>query len=682
MATLVISQYTCNPAQQLSTDDELEVRGFYTRDFIGSDAVTPVFGNNSNGAFGPYYSITPTLSVSGELIVPAHTVQPTTESNPTGLYIEQLWVNGAYVQTLIPNDSGGTGWQIPTVYGDPIAYDEIATYNRARRLLYAPETYLTADQVIQEILRLSGNFDYMAVGVNGIGRASFPPVLASAPIVLMANDPRVGDWFNIEAYSASTAATAAQNAVFIAAAVTAAASAGGGIYIPLGTFATNSVTISVPVMFADGTSQLAPATAQVVTYTKAIQADPSYHMAGAGTHVFTGNTVQKDFWVAWWGADAAAAGAATSTALNAAFVAWPSGTTMHLSPRKNYVYTSLAILNKFNSTLLGNDSQDGYTDTSNAPRFTFSGTNGGTGITLTDCYACTFKGFGALGAATLGATGAAKNILVTQVGGSDPPISSQNVFQSLFVQANNTRSDYVGIDVDNVSATNNEFHQFLDCKFVGGQQAFPSQSGIGIRLGHGNVKQAKIERNSFLYLEYGICGVGNPSFRSSMNSFSGCNIQYGGTFGDAILIGGDDSEGCTQVWAVSDMTADTPVTIIGGRYEDLRGGQAASGTTSTASVISVRSTKLTVLGNRFVSVTAAFDANFIEDAGGGNSRLFWRNNTVTGLSAADFVTGRNTFQAYDEDFTASLAASAGITSSGTAGVGYATGAGGRTNPSN
>lgn len=318
MSTITISQYTCNPSQELSPDDTLEVRSFYTRSFIGSDGITPIFGNNSNGAFGPYYSITPTLNLVGDLVVPAHDVQPTTESSPTGNYIEQLWVNGAFSQTLMPNTGTGSGWQIPTVYGDPIAYDEIATYNRAKRLLYAPATYFTADQTIQEIERLAGNFDFMAVGVNGVGSASFPPVVASLPIVLMENDPKVGDWVNIKAYFADTTATAAQNAVFIAAAVAAATSSGRGIFIPAGTFATNSVTISVPVMFAEGASILSPATAQMVTITKSIEANPQQHFGGLGTISFSGNTSLKGAWWHWWGALPTATGAINSAAFNAA----------------------------------------------------------------------------------------------------------------------------------------------------------------------------------------------------------------------------------------------------------------------------------------------------------------------------------------------------------------------------
>lgn len=233
-----VSQYTTNPPTQLSAGDLLEVRGWYTRSFIAGDGVTPVEGNSTSGEQGPYYLTTPSLSVAG-MVVPAHSIQATTLSNPTANYFEGLWVNGAFSQILMPNTNGATGWQIPTVYGAIISYDEIATYNRARRLVYPPDTYFTADQTIQEIERLAGNFDYMAVGVNGIGSASVPPVLASLPIVVMDNDPRVmGSVINVKAYPYyATGDGVTDDFAAIQAAQTALKALGAGIlYFPKGTY--------------------------------------------------------------------------------------------------------------------------------------------------------------------------------------------------------------------------------------------------------------------------------------------------------------------------------------------------------------------------------------------------------------------------------------------------------------
>lgn len=185
--TITISQYTANPPVQLSADSLLEVRSFYNRDYISIDGVTPIFGNFTNGEQGPYFSTTPTLDSSNNLVVPAHSVQVTVGANPTANYFEGLWVDGAFVCWLMPNTQSATGWQIPSVYGDPIAYDQIATYNRARRLVYPPDSYFTADQVIEEIRRLAGDFLYAAVGVNGITSMDVAPASASLPIAVGAN---------------------------------------------------------------------------------------------------------------------------------------------------------------------------------------------------------------------------------------------------------------------------------------------------------------------------------------------------------------------------------------------------------------------------------------------------------------------------------------------------------------
>lgn len=372
--------------------------------------------------------------------------------------------------------------------------------------------------------------------------------------------------------------------------------------------------------------------------------------AGLGTVALTGNSVQKNFWVEWWGAVGDNSTDDTA-ALNAAFVAWPNSTTMHLCPRKTYRNTGVTIDHKAGVTLLGIDSQDGYDATVTSPRFTYVGTNGGTHLTLNNCYSSTFRGFQVYGAPSLGATGAAKNVLLNMTVGGVPPISSQDVFQSLFVVANNTRSDYIGLDIDNAGAVNNEFHGIRDCKFIGGQQAFPNQTGKGVSLGHSNVKQIRIERTTFSELAVGIFGVGNPSFRGYSNSFSACGILYSGAFGDSVQIVGDDSESCTQIWDATNMAASTPVTITGGRYETLRGGQTATGDTSTAPIISVRSTRLVVIGNRFEPFSA-FNSNFIIDASTGGSTVLWKQNNVGTISAADFRAGLDTFGYFESDLYA------------------------------
>lgn len=387
--------------------------------------------------------------------------------------------------------------------------------------------------------------------------------------------------------------------------------------------------------------------------------------AGLGTVSFAGNNHQKNFWVSWWGATGDGVTDDTA-ALNAAFVAWPHGTTMHLSPQVTYAHTGITIDHKFQNTLIGSDSLDGASDVGDGPRFLYTGVDGGTAITLSNVYACTFRGFSSYGNATILATGPAININLTFTAGGDPGLNSQCVFQSLQLLAKTTRSDYIGLKIDNASGANNEFHRISDCKFYGGEQAYPNTTGKAIYLGHTNVKQIRIERNTVVGSAYGVFGVGNPSFRAIFNNWSTVGIIYGGQFGDAIEIIGDDSESCTQVWAMTDMAANTPVIITGGRYDDLRGGQSASGTTSTAPIISSRSSRMVFQGNRFASISAAFTSNFMLDATG-NSSILWKQNQVTGLPVADYRTALNTFQ-YSEDDVRALGTSGGLNVVGSFGL--------------
>ncbi len=337
---VTVSEYVPQPAIQVDPASSFDVRGWYSASFIGGDAVTPILGNSTNGEEGPYIDIPSSLNASGYLVVPEHDVQATTLSNPTANYFEGLWIDGAFNRLLMPNNNVTSGWQIPTIYGSIIAIDEIALYNRAKRLLFPPDTYPTFEEVVLLIQRLAGNFDYMAVGVNGIGQASFPPVVASVPIVLMENDPRVGSWFNIKAYFAATTNTAAQNTVFVQAAIAAAAAAGGGIYWPAGYFPINTISINVPVLFAPGRSGPRPASGQTVTFTGTITADSSKHFDTVlgGTISFANSPIPPVLDPNWWETNTIPGGTDMTAAIQAAIIA-TGGRGKVLIPQSTYKIT-------------------------------------------------------------------------------------------------------------------------------------------------------------------------------------------------------------------------------------------------------------------------------------------------------------------------------------------------------
>lgn len=186
MAVVQISATTPQPPLQFDTDD-LYVRGWYSNNFIAGDGVTPVEGGN--GQTGFFYNTLCTRNDAGHLVIPARDRQATTDSNPSAVYFERLYVGGAPNQPIID------GWAIPTIYGSIIAYDELARYNAAVFILNAPSTYPTYDQMIAEILRLAaaGAQNYAAVGVLGLVQMSWPPDVASEPTAWSESDPRVGN---------------------------------------------------------------------------------------------------------------------------------------------------------------------------------------------------------------------------------------------------------------------------------------------------------------------------------------------------------------------------------------------------------------------------------------------------------------------------------------------------------
>jgi hypothetical protein len=723
--------------------------------------------------------------------MPATDLWATTDGSPAiSRFFGQLYSESGAPSVMLFGQNGG--WQLPTVYGAVVSYDELATYNLAAYLLYAPSSYFTADQTIAEIRRLAGNFLYAAVGVNGISQPDVAPDNPAIPIFVGANsfattshsgigkssvtrsptsdvtfvettDSRLTTFFNITAYGASTANTAAQNATAIAAAVTAASAVNSGIYVPVGTFFTNSVTISVPITFEPGISVLEPDNGQTITITKSVEADLSQHFsnadsghgtisfagnstlssippqwwgmrasttalvnsskihtavaaaitantgisisaglffvndltisvplelapgailsagvgrtititksisanvaqhfAGLGTVSFVGNSSQKDFEVAWWGADSAASGAATSTALNAAFAAWPDGATMHLSPHVVYTHAGITIDRKFASTLLGVDTLDGYLDAVTAPKFVYSGTDGGDAITISNCFAVTFRGFGSWGAVTNtvpGTTGAAKNLYVTMTPGGYPPISSQNVFQSVFLYAASTRADYISVDVDNATGVNNEFHQFNDCIIVGGTDVFGNIVGTGLHLGHANAKQIKINRTTFGSLAKAIDSHGG-NFRGFGNTYGNCGVVYSGRFTDAVVDVGSDSESCVQI-IDAEGSGNQPFTLIAGRFDAIRGGAVSASASRTTDHVVRYTTRLTLIGCTFGAWNEtgnnSFSNHFIDGTDGVSAvgTLKWINSSVGGdggpIPLLNFTQGLGTFARYDVD---------------------------------
>lgn len=289
---LTISQYTPNPPIQLPDGyTTLEVKGYYSNDYIAVDGVTPMMGNFTSGQSGFYYSTTPTINASGDLVVPAHAIQPTVGSNPSARYTEDLFVDGAFFQRLMPNTSVATGWQIPTVYGDPISFDEIAIYNRAATLVYPPNTYFTADQTIQEILRLAGILNY--AGLNTLGRTELDtaPDVASVPIAVGANSPVIPSFtLHASKYASFNLAVAAIQAL-----------GGGTVVVDAASPVTTNITTLATTQVTFQGQGLLTGSSKTVTFVGPFSAPPKQCWQSGITVSFAGNKVVMFAYAEWWG---------------------------------------------------------------------------------------------------------------------------------------------------------------------------------------------------------------------------------------------------------------------------------------------------------------------------------------------------------------------------------------------
>lgn len=188
--TVQISQTTLNPPLQVADSDEVFLRAWYTNNFVAGDGVTGVQGGNGQSGF--YYSIACSRNGQGNVVIPAFDVQETTLSNPTAGFFGQLFINGSPSRMVFGTPEATAGWQIPTAYGSVVGFDELARYNATVQILYAPNTFFTANQTIAEIQRLAAGVQtYAGVGILGLTQLSFAPDSPSAPIALGENDPRV-----------------------------------------------------------------------------------------------------------------------------------------------------------------------------------------------------------------------------------------------------------------------------------------------------------------------------------------------------------------------------------------------------------------------------------------------------------------------------------------------------------
>lgn len=559
VSIVTITSFTTQPEADISVDSDIRLRGWYSNSFIAGDGSTPVEGGT--GQTGFFYDIPCTLNGSNEVVVPAFDVQATTLSNPTANFTAQLYVDGSPSKVIIPNTQSSNGWQIPTVGGFVVTFAELALYNRAKRLLYPPNTYWTADQVITAIRQYAGNFDYAAVGINGITSMSFPPVLASLPIALSANDPRVGDWFNIEAYFASTTATAAQNAVFIAAANAAALAAGGGILIPIGSFVTNSVTISVPIQFVDGGILSAPS-GQTITYTKSLTAGISQHFAGLGSHVFTGEKNLAVLYPQYWGI--ANDGTTIDTVPFQAFVdaVNNSHAVGYLTPKSQILLGTVTTVNTARGFSLTSGLSARNFNT-NAPQLIWNGT-GGTMFDFEQGQQVEIKGV-----YFKNASGKTIDTFIKFDGNPTSQIGTQGTVKYCsFDASNQLNASAKLISISPTASSNHENYYVGYCDFYGSSGI--RATAVGKAIENGNSANAKHQR--FEYLTNSNCAIGIDVLAGSADishiggGSNGIGIRIGSSTTEPTLIDHYEAEGDLQ--AVVAVGAPAPINCTNCRWSN------------------------------------------------------------------------------------------------------------------
>lgn len=542
MSTTLAEMKIGNPSPNVATSGT--VRYYTNKDFTGLDGVKYKAGTLDSRNF----FLTNTWSVSGgDLIVPALADFPTTsDAQPgTAKITAGIYDGNKRIGILFEN------YMIPANPSGPLTMLYLESLKHLPTPILSPDTLTRSDFAImlqQAVDTALGTLNDASNAVKGRTKLSVAPVSSSNPIAVGDNDPRLsgsGFYFlsNYTNLAAAVAEIGSDRATLLIESIAAVSS---NLTIPqnISLFFTNEGGIQ-------------PANSVTVLIQGPIIADPIkifYNAAaGQGTIAFasgvsyldTPNVVQKEFWVEWWGAagdNDYAKGTANAAALNAAFVALPHGGTMRLAGGFYPIDAGVTVDHKFQSTIKGNDSTAGYSDNFTKPILVYRGPNGGNALTLNNVYSCAFKGFGVYTNDGVNlANGADKGIYLTFTASGYPALTSHCNFEGISIWAVNTRTGWIGFDINNASGVNNEHHTLRDVTILGGGDKTTPSTGIGLRLGHSQVKAIKLYDSNI-----GNVGIGmdvQGSFRAMGNSFNEAYTVYKFNYAlDTIFIKGDDVE--------------------------------------------------------------------------------------------------------------------------------------------
>lgn len=351
-------------------------------------------------------------------------------------------------------------------------------------------------------------------------------------------------------------------------------------------------------------------------------------LAGQGTASFVGNNVQKDFWVTWWGAKGD--GVTDNTAaINAAQAAIPDGRTLHFS-FGTYKHTGITFDHHAHITIMGSDSENGYSDRSWSPELVYTGPAGGTAITFFNMFSSTLRGINSdPGQADI-------HLFMTMIAGGSPGFSSQNVIEhNTFL--GNTRVGYICIKIDNTSGENNEQHTIYKNLITGGNQTVPNATGVGVYLGHTNVKEVKVTGNAFSALDRGIEGHAGSVY-SIENHFDRVNYHHYGYFSDVTEINDNHAEvGLSALFVPAGFDFKGSI-----RHYRFDGIDVDSGASVTIPVIHAQG-YFSVEDSNFNTLNSNFGNKLIYNPSPGTSQLFWLRNRVNSITEANFRAGIETY---------------------------------------
>jgi hypothetical protein len=430
-----------------------------------------------------------------------------------------------------------------------------------------------------------------------------------------------------------------------ATAITALGKATKTLVIPSSQTVAGNVTVPANVSLRfTGAGELNISSNYTVTINGNLSAPVKQIFNGTGRVVFASNTPITAFYPQWWGV--LGNGLSDDTrAMQAAFDAMQSDFRMVLTPGLKVKNTGLSIAGLYNFCMEG--LAGAGEAVMNLPQFIYAGKDDGVHLTIAHCRGCKFKAFEMKDWSRSLDHGAGVSIWLTQdvLPGAPGGLSSDDLFEDM-VMYHSRRPNWKGFRIFTTSDNNNEFHRFKHINFTGGPE-YPNRLGTGISIEGAQAKQIKIEECNFANLHVGIgrADAGPAgSFRARNNNFA-CDVAYKGSFCDAVLASGDDSEGCVQV-LVHSGTA--PFTLVGGRYAAIRGGLTETANTSSLPVLNVSSgAPLTVIGNFFGAYAGSFLSNWLQGVAG---PIIWKSNQVTNGSS---MAGLDTFQRKESDVDAS-----------------------------